>query len=160
MLFVHPDSWRRGIGRSLHDLAVAEMSAHGYRRARLWTPTEAGGARAFYRRAGWIERGSVHHDPIGLDLTICELDLRGSRRSRLRSLRSRWRLPPEPLSASASAAAPVPGGSDGFGSGFTGGFGGGGVLGGEYGAGCGAGGQGFGGVGGGGAFGHGPGCNH
>ena len=30
MLFVAPDAWRRGIGRRLHDAAVAEMRAQGF----------------------------------------------------------------------------------------------------------------------------------
>jgi GNAT superfamily N-acetyltransferase len=81
MLFVHPDWWRRGIGRSLHDLAVAEIAARGYRRARLWTPTGANAARALYSRAGWTEGESIHEQALGLDLTTYERKVEAARSS-------------------------------------------------------------------------------
>lgn len=75
LLFVHPGSWRRGVGRSLHDLAVAEMAAQGFRRARLWTPVRAEAARALYNGAGWVECDATFGEEVGLDLVAYELDL-------------------------------------------------------------------------------------
>jgi ribosomal protein S18 acetylase RimI-like enzyme len=82
MLFVSPDSWGRRIGRTLHDVAVAEIVTRGYRRARLWTPVGAERARALYRSAGWVETGSTYDSDIGLDLIVYELDIEKVRRSR------------------------------------------------------------------------------
>jgi ribosomal protein S18 acetylase RimI-like enzyme len=75
MLFVDPQCWGRGIGRSLHGLAVEEMRRQGYRRARLWTPTQAEPARSLYERAGWLATGRLFADELALDLTVYELEL-------------------------------------------------------------------------------------
>jgi len=76
LLFVHPDWWRRGIGRELHQLAVREMHSRGYTRAELRTPAGAERARSFYEGSGWIERGSIQDDALDLELVIYELDLK------------------------------------------------------------------------------------
>ncbi len=52
---VLPDWWGTGRARILHDLAVEEMAAHGASTTYLWVLVDNHRARAFYRRAGWVD---------------------------------------------------------------------------------------------------------
>ena len=56
-LFVDPRNWRLGIGRQLHDAAVAVSSAAGVDRCQLEVLEENQRARAFYERLGWRADG-------------------------------------------------------------------------------------------------------
>lgn len=67
-LFVLPEWWGRGVGAALHDAAVAEMRARGFRGARLYTPSAHSRARRFYERRGWIATGSQWNDDLQLTL--------------------------------------------------------------------------------------------
>ncbi len=48
-----PGWWVRGVAPILHDAAISELRAQGYRSARLFTPTLHTRARRFYERRGW-----------------------------------------------------------------------------------------------------------
>jgi GNAT superfamily N-acetyltransferase len=52
-LYVDPGHWGRGIGRRLHDQALAHLRRAGYRVADLWVLEANGRARAMYERWGW-----------------------------------------------------------------------------------------------------------
>lgn len=53
LLYVHPDRWRSGIGRLLHDAALVALAAEEFTLARLWVVAGNERAIAFYRRQGW-----------------------------------------------------------------------------------------------------------
>ena len=52
-LYVDPGHWGRGIGRRLHDVALAHLRRAGYRVVVLWVLEANDRARAMYERWGW-----------------------------------------------------------------------------------------------------------
>lgn len=52
-LFVRSDLWGGGLAGDLHDMALAEMRARGFREARLSTPEGQMRSRRFYEKRGW-----------------------------------------------------------------------------------------------------------
>jgi GNAT superfamily N-acetyltransferase len=54
---VHPDSWRRGLGRALMAQSITQLAQDGYRSAILWTLDGYDRARCFYRVTGWRPDG-------------------------------------------------------------------------------------------------------
>lgn len=75
LLFVRADRCGKGIGRALHDLAVAEVRARGYLRAHLWTPAGARAARSLYEASGWTAKAVFHEERLRLELCAYELEL-------------------------------------------------------------------------------------
>jgi GNAT superfamily N-acetyltransferase len=57
-IYVHPDYWSTGAGRSLMDAAVAALTQSGYQRAVLWVLNTNARARRFYEIAGWNHDGA------------------------------------------------------------------------------------------------------
>jgi GNAT superfamily N-acetyltransferase len=57
-LYVAPDWWSTGTGRSLMTAALAALSQGGYRRAVLWVLSGNARARRFYERAGFTADGA------------------------------------------------------------------------------------------------------
>lgn len=78
-LYVAPDRWAEGIGRTLHDAAVAHLSAVGYRRSTLWVLEGNARARSWYERLGWRATGERKcvHEPAGIDDLRYQLALDG-----------------------------------------------------------------------------------
>jgi GNAT superfamily N-acetyltransferase len=69
MLFVRPAWWGSGLAGRLHRLGLEEAARQGYASIRLYTPSGAARARAFYTREGWAEHGPAFEEPLlGLDL--------------------------------------------------------------------------------------------
>jgi GNAT superfamily N-acetyltransferase len=68
-LFVLPEWWGRGIGPLLHDAMITEMSAQGYRGARLFTPSLHTRARRFYERRRWLVVAEEWNNGLSLMLT-------------------------------------------------------------------------------------------
>jgi GNAT superfamily N-acetyltransferase len=62
-LFVLPGWWSRGVGSSLHDLALDRLRAANVHEARLWTLAENYRARAFYEKRGWRLTGRTRVVP-------------------------------------------------------------------------------------------------
>ncbi len=52
-LYVRPSCWGRGIGRRLHDRAVAHLAGARYAEASLWVLEANHRARDWYERLGW-----------------------------------------------------------------------------------------------------------
>lgn len=52
-LYVRPQAQGRGVGSTLHDLALERLRERGCTHAKLWTLEENWPARAFYERRGW-----------------------------------------------------------------------------------------------------------
>jgi len=65
-LYVHPDWWRRGVGRVLLDASLAFLREQGYGVATLWALEDNARARAFYEAEGWHDDGG--RQQLELDL--------------------------------------------------------------------------------------------
>ena len=52
-IYVLPDCWDRGVGRSLIGQAEEKLKQQGFKEAVLWVLADNQRARAFYERAGW-----------------------------------------------------------------------------------------------------------
>jgi ribosomal protein S18 acetylase RimI-like enzyme len=61
-LYVHPDAWGSGVGRSLNDAALSSLAADGCREATLWVLRDNSRARRFYERQGWLTDGAEQTD--------------------------------------------------------------------------------------------------
>lgn len=57
-LYLSPDAFGRGIGKSLLDRSVAGMRNQGFLQATLWVLEENARAIHFYRREGWRPDGT------------------------------------------------------------------------------------------------------
>lgn len=64
-IYVLPDNWRRGIGRSLMETAMEEMRTQGLRAAILWVLETNVRTRRFYEAAGWRSDGAVKDQEFG-----------------------------------------------------------------------------------------------
>jgi GNAT superfamily N-acetyltransferase len=70
-LYLRPPAWGTGLAVVLHDLAVAELRAHGVGEARLWVLEQNDRARRFYERLGWRTDGTsrvVEFPPNPIDV--------------------------------------------------------------------------------------------
>jgi GNAT superfamily N-acetyltransferase len=84
-LYVMPESWSRGIGSMLHDLALVRLRETNVQEARLWTLTENHRARAFYEKRGWSLTGRtrvVPFPPHPIDVEYARSTLRSRPRVR------------------------------------------------------------------------------
>ncbi len=63
-LYVMPDFRSRGVGSTLHDLALVRLREMNVQEARLWTLTENRRARAFYEKRGWSLTGRTRVVPF------------------------------------------------------------------------------------------------
>jgi GNAT superfamily N-acetyltransferase len=57
-IYVSPEAWRRGIGRSLLDRAIACWRERGATQLALWVLEGNAPARAFYEAMGWRPDGA------------------------------------------------------------------------------------------------------
>ena len=71
-LYLEPGHWGHGLGRELHDAALAELRRQGFTAATLWVLDSNRRARSFYERQGWRADGSVKADRIGELRTLVE----------------------------------------------------------------------------------------
>ena len=62
-LYVHPDRWRRGVGRALVAKALERLAAAGYREAIVWTLAESPRNLAFYEALGFHRDGATQRRP-------------------------------------------------------------------------------------------------
>jgi GNAT superfamily N-acetyltransferase len=74
-LYVHPSSWRMGIGRRLCDEVVSRATDLGFRELTLWTLEANRGARLFYQSLGFSADGvfKKDDDPVPTDLIAVRL---------------------------------------------------------------------------------------
>lgn len=56
-LYVHPQAWSTGVGRSRHDEALKALVAAGHREATLWVLDPNRRGRDFSYRQGWLPDG-------------------------------------------------------------------------------------------------------
>jgi GNAT superfamily N-acetyltransferase len=79
-LYVIPEFWSRGVGSTLHDLALERLRERRVHEAHLWTLTENHRARAFYEKRGWSLTGRkrvVPHPPYPIDVEYAQSIPRG-----------------------------------------------------------------------------------
>ena len=76
-LYVHPEHWRRGVGRRLLQAAIQALDSDGYDTVTLWTLAESEASRAFYEAVGWRTDGIVTpwEDWDGVPLVRYRIDL-------------------------------------------------------------------------------------
>jgi GNAT superfamily N-acetyltransferase len=63
-LYVLPEWWSRGVGRSLQDEVLERLRAEGCERCHLWVLERNDRARQFYERLGWVENGDSRIVPF------------------------------------------------------------------------------------------------
>jgi GNAT superfamily N-acetyltransferase len=63
-LYVLPEWWSRGVGRSLQDEVLVRQRAAGVQRCHLWVLERNDRARRFYERLGWTENGDTRVVPF------------------------------------------------------------------------------------------------
>jgi len=63
-LYVLPEWWSRGAGRTLHDEVLERQRADGRTSCNLWVLEENARARRFYERLGWRENGETRVVPF------------------------------------------------------------------------------------------------
>jgi GNAT superfamily N-acetyltransferase len=69
-IYLLPEAWGKGLGRSLMTAAVEHLTAAGYSEATLWVLESNVRARGFYAKAGWAEDGAVKQDDrLGFPIT-------------------------------------------------------------------------------------------
>lgn len=64
-IYVHPDHWGAGHGRSLIRAGQDRLRQLGVSRAMLWVLEANKNARSFYEREGWVLGGPVRLEDIG-----------------------------------------------------------------------------------------------
>lgn len=64
-LYLHSRYWDRGLGRRLHDAAMATLGGDGYQRTTLWVLGTNTRARRFYEKAGWVLDSATKIDRLG-----------------------------------------------------------------------------------------------
>jgi L-amino acid N-acyltransferase YncA len=71
-LYLDPGNWRRGLGRQLHDEALAVLQRDGYRSATLWVLHSNTRARHFFEKSGWELEGATKVESFagGLPLRV------------------------------------------------------------------------------------------
>jgi GNAT superfamily N-acetyltransferase len=70
-LYVLPQWWSRGVGRSLHDEVLERLRGAACERCHLWVLEHNDRARTFYERLGWAENGDsrvVPYPPNPIDV--------------------------------------------------------------------------------------------
>jgi RimJ/RimL family protein N-acetyltransferase len=69
-IYLLPDAWGQGLGRTLMAAAVEHLADDGYSQVTLWVLESNARARRFYSRAGWAEDGAVKQDDrLGFPIT-------------------------------------------------------------------------------------------
>ncbi|HLG51008.1 MAG TPA: GNAT family N-acetyltransferase [Chloroflexota bacterium] len=70
-IYVAPDAWGGGVGRSLMQSALARLASAGFCAAKLWVLDQNTRAIAFYERAGFARDGSTkHREMFGVPITV------------------------------------------------------------------------------------------
>ncbi|MQA73172.1 MAG: GNAT family N-acetyltransferase [Solirubrobacterales bacterium] len=62
-LYVHPEHWRRGLGRALVAGALERLAVAGYRETIVWTLAESPRNLAFYEALGFRRDGGTQRRP-------------------------------------------------------------------------------------------------
>ena len=77
-IYLDPDHWGRGLGKSLMAKAVEELKSLGFKKATLWVLESNDRARRFYEALGWKADGAVKSEQAGGPVTLKEVRYRTS----------------------------------------------------------------------------------
>jgi ribosomal protein S18 acetylase RimI-like enzyme len=81
-IYVHPEEWRKGIGRALLSAALDQVRKREFDQVTLWVLEANQRARSFYESFGFIPDGSIKDDDHSKSFAVREvryrLNLRGS----------------------------------------------------------------------------------
>ena len=64
-IYLRPEFWGSGVGRRVHEAALAELAGLGYRHVVLWMLSTNVRAARFYRRQGWERDGGIRVQQFG-----------------------------------------------------------------------------------------------
>ena len=78
-IYVSPDAWGQGIGRTLMERALADLRRNGFEEATLWVLEDNPRARRFYECGGWAHDGTVQDEEF-LETPVREVRYRISLR--------------------------------------------------------------------------------
>ncbi len=67
-IYLEPDRFGSGIGKTLSDHAVADLRERGFRTATLWVLETNDGARRFYEREGWAADGLATSERVDCEM--------------------------------------------------------------------------------------------
>ena len=68
-IYLLEQEWGRGVGRALHDAAIAALRAARFTEATLWVLETNVRARRFYERQGWAADGATKVERYGARVT-------------------------------------------------------------------------------------------
>lgn len=77
-LYVHPDTWRAGYGRSLCRVALSRAREEGFRGVTLWVLESNQRGRRFYEAEGFLPDGAAKAEPHESGATLSEVRYRRS----------------------------------------------------------------------------------
>jgi ribosomal protein S18 acetylase RimI-like enzyme len=75
-IYVHPEKWRKGVGRSLMSASLANVRDHGFDAITLWVLESNAPARAFYESIGFAVEGASKTVQPRADFSIREVRYR------------------------------------------------------------------------------------
>jgi GNAT superfamily N-acetyltransferase len=75
-IYVDPERWREGIGRSLLAASLDQLRTRGFDQLTLWVLEANSRARSFYKSFGFVEDGAAKHDDHSTGVVLCEVRYR------------------------------------------------------------------------------------
>ena len=75
-LYVHPEQWRKGIGRALLSESLDQVGKYEFAQITLWVLETNRQARDFYQSFGFTRDGATKDDDPGQDFVVRELRYR------------------------------------------------------------------------------------
>ena len=81
-IYVHPEKWRKGIGRALLSASLDQLRNCGYNQVTLWVLEGNQRARSFYESFGFTQDGAVKDDDHWKSFAVREVRYRFNLRAR------------------------------------------------------------------------------
>jgi GNAT superfamily N-acetyltransferase len=75
-IYVHPEKWRKGIGRALLSASLDQLRKCGYDQVTLWVLEGNQRARSFYESFGFIPDGAIKDDDHWKSFAVREVRYR------------------------------------------------------------------------------------
>lgn len=75
-IYVHPEKWRKGIGRALLSASFDQLRSNGYGQVILWVLEGNQRARSFYESFGFTADGAIKDDDHWKNFSVREIRYR------------------------------------------------------------------------------------
>jgi GNAT superfamily N-acetyltransferase len=75
-IYVHPENWKKGIGRALLSASLDQLRKCGYDQITLWVLEGNQRARSFYESFGFIQDGAMKDDDHWKNFSVREVRYR------------------------------------------------------------------------------------